>query len=338
MLLRAMRLACCAALLGMASFADSITVDGTEYTDVLVTESPSLYYVQIPAEGRVMTVAKSKVDPASVVMSDEPAREALESAWAASRTPDGMVATESPSLDTPKPAQEHAAIAADATGRRVIDIRDPNADARRAAPNPYNEYATDGYVPYVKLDNVPLGDALKGMLRPIGLDYQVQENMIYISTPERLRTTSSENLETRYYDLRSGAAETMPKIVLRNPGGYNTQISGGFGGGGYGGGSFGGGGYGGGNFGGRGGNFSGGNFGGGNFGGGGFGGGNFGGGGYGGGGYGAGTFSNISDLFYTIDDRLVGETPAIIGLSGQSTANVGGGAVGGGYGGAGRGR
>lgn len=333
---RILSIACVATLCVLPCFGDSITINGTEYTSVLVTESPSLYYVQMPSDGRVITAAKSEVDPASVIISEEIQRESLELAWKASQSPDGMIATREPAIDVPAPAPEHAAIAGGAPARRgVIDIRDPNAGSRGNTPNASGEYVTDGYVPYVKLDNVPLGDALNGMLRPMGLDYQVQENMIYISTPERLRTTSSEDMETRYYDLRSGAAETMPKIVLRNPGGYNAQIGGGFGGGG---GNFGGGGSfgGGGNFGG-GSSFGGGRGGGGgNFGGGGFGGGGRGG-GFGGGGFGGGTFSNISDLFYTIDDRLVGETPAIIGVGGQTAVGGAGGGVAGGGGGVGGG-
>ena len=59
----------------------------------------------------------------------------------------------------------------------------------------------------------------------------------------------------------------------------------------------------------------GGGFGGGGFGGGGAGSGGLGGGGFGGGGAGGGAlFSNISQLFGTIDDALVGESPATITL------------------------
>jgi hypothetical protein len=319
----------------VTAYGDSITVGGVEYDHVLVKESPSMYYVQIPAEGRIMTAPKSKVDPATVVMSDAETRAELESAWKASRNPDGMAATQAPPIQSaPQPSTDAAIVAGGAGAPRpVIEIRDPNPRTRNVAAS--NEYVTNGVVPHVKLDNVPLKDALNGMLRPMGLDYQVQDNMIYISTPERLRTTSSEDLQTRYYDLRSAGAETLPKIVMRNPGGYNAQLGGGgsFGGGGNfggGGGNFGGGGR---NFGGGGGNFGGG---GGNFGG---GGGNFGGGGFGGG-VGVGTFSNISDLFYTIDDRMVGESPAIIGMGGQTAVGAQGGVggVGGGFGAGGGGR
>ncbi len=45
------------------------------------------------------------------------------------------------------------------------------------------------------------------------------------------------------------------------------------------------------------------------------GGGGFGGGGQGGFGGGTVQISNISQLFFNIDDRMVGETPAVIGMS-----------------------
>ncbi|NIA15656.1 MAG: hypothetical protein GWP08_16455, partial [Nitrospiraceae bacterium] len=90
-------------------------------------------------------------------------------------------------------------------------------------------------------------------------------------------------------------------------GGYGG--SGGYGGGGYGGGRSGGGGYGG--------------RGGGGYGGGGGGYGGRGGGGYGGGGGGGIQIANISQLFGTISDTQVGETPAIIGTAGLSSGQTG---------------
>jgi type II secretory pathway component GspD/PulD (secretin)/outer membrane protein assembly factor BamD (BamD/ComL family) len=255
---------------------------------------------------------------------------------------------------------------------------------QQAGPNVTGEEVTDGYVPYIKLEDVPLSDALKALLRPLNLSYSVQPGFLWISTAEKIRTESFEELETRIYELRNAGAETLFKIVIRNPGGQGAQnfgIGGGQGGGGFGGqggggfggqggggfggqsgGGFGGGGGGfgggGGSFGGGGGNFGGGGFGGqggggfggqggggfGGQGGGGFGGqggGGFGGGGGGGFGGGGAQFSNISDLFGSISDLSVGETPAVIGLSssgtGLSTGALGGGQLGGGAGGRGAG-
>ncbi|MCC6696669.1 MAG: hypothetical protein IT365_13650 [Candidatus Hydrogenedentes bacterium] len=47
-------------------------------------------------------------------------------------------------------------------------------------------YATNGIVPYVKLADVPFKDALKALLRPLGLAYEMRGNTVYISTPDRL--------------------------------------------------------------------------------------------------------------------------------------------------------
>ena len=181
---------------------------------------------------------------------------------------------------------------------------------------------------YIKLEDVRLRDALDSLLRPLGLDYEVREGYVYISSIEKLRKETFEDTETRVYDVSGFGATTPPKIVLRSPapvanpaygysgnsggygGGYASQTRsrqvsrGGYGGGGFGGGGFGGGGNGGGGFG-----------------GGGYGGGGYGGGGFGGGGFGGGrdvtALSNISDLFSTIDDRIVGEAPAVIGMQVQ---------------------
>jgi type II secretory pathway component GspD/PulD (secretin) len=215
---------------------------------------------------------------------------------------------------------------------------------------PETEYVTDGIVSYIRLEEVPLGRALKAMLRPMNLDYSVQPGFIWISTPSKIRLESFEDLETRYYELRNAGAETLFKIVVGNYGGLGSSgigggglggqtgglgggVGGGLGGGGLGGG-LGGGGLGGGGLGGGGlggGSFGGGGLGGGSFGGGGLGGGGLGGGGLGGGGLGGGTslggggigggstFSNISQLFSSISDAAVGEPPAVIGLSSAGT-------------------
>jgi len=72
-------LALCVAGVG---FTDSITVDGVVYEDVYVRESASSYYVQIPSDGRVLTIAKDKVDSGDVSISgDAEHRQALLNEW-----------------------------------------------------------------------------------------------------------------------------------------------------------------------------------------------------------------------------------------------------------------
>jgi len=71
----------------------------------------------------------------------------------------------------------------------------------------------------IRLKSIPLGIALRAILRTVGLDYRAYEHFIFISTPTRLRQYSLEKLETRFYELKPGAADTLPKVVLVNPGG-----------------------------------------------------------------------------------------------------------------------
>jgi len=61
-----------AAIAGTSAFADRITVDGRTYEDVLVLETSSFYYVQIPDEGRTLSVPRDAVDEGSVVINDDP--------------------------------------------------------------------------------------------------------------------------------------------------------------------------------------------------------------------------------------------------------------------------
>lgn len=277
------------AMTGLAA-ADRITLDGVAHDGVYIRQSDSLYYVQFPETGAVQAVPKADVAPDAVqIDTDEAARAALLARWNAARTPARPLAAPS---KPPAPKAPAVAPAAEA-GLPALHLK---GDASY-------DHAGDGVVPYVRMDNVPLGTALKAVLRTQGLDYTVQDNFIYISTPERIRRESFESTETRVYPFYDDA-EALPKIVLRQslPGGGVSYSGGGLGGGAnYGGGQAG--------FGGRAG-----------------GGNNFGGGGglqggYGGGGYGNGggngndvtAISNISDLFSTIDDRLVGEAPAQIG-------------------------
>ena len=157
---------------------------------------------------------------------------------------------------------------------------------------------TDGRVPYINMKNVSLAEALQALLRPLGLDYAVQPGFIWITRPSVIRRESFEKLETRYYELRNAGSETLFKVVLRNS-------FGGIAGGGMGGMGGGMGGYGGGMGGGRMGGM---------------------GGGMGGGMMDVTAISNISDLFTTISDMMVGEAPAlpeVVGLSRVGTGATG---------------
>lgn len=68
------RIVTVAALVGAvtAVWADSITVNGKTYRDVLIRTTANLYYVTLPDEGRVLTLSRHEVDPASVSIVDDP--------------------------------------------------------------------------------------------------------------------------------------------------------------------------------------------------------------------------------------------------------------------------
>jgi hypothetical protein len=293
--------------LGWQAAADSIVIDGKEHTGVYVRESASRYYVQIPETGEVLSVSKEAVAADQVALNEDAGyRAELLARWQATKSAQEPVRQPriTGNLSIPSPIISQG-VSAEVEGAIPQLAMRGSASTERLT----NSTVSDGMVPYVRLKNVPLGQALDGMLRPLGLDYEVRNNYVYISTPARLRTEPFERVQTRFYQV--SGHDTLPKIVLRQGalygaqggysgygGGYGGMGMGGYGGGGYGGGM---GGYGGGI--------------------GGYGGGM---GGYGGGmgGYGGGmgggmmggvrdvtVISNISDMFDTIDDRRVGEEP-----------------------------
>ncbi len=67
---------CCTVLLLLAATwtatADSIVIDGKQYTDVLIYKSRSTYYVKIPKEGHSTSVSASQVDETTVSINDDP--------------------------------------------------------------------------------------------------------------------------------------------------------------------------------------------------------------------------------------------------------------------------
>jgi hypothetical protein len=278
------------ALVSLAGYADSITIGGKEHSGVIVRESGTRYYIATPADGKAFSVEKSAVDAGSFKASDTATRAQLQREWEFNAGFTQRAA-----------AEQRAALK---QSQASLNIQKP---IRITAPagtreEPRRDYATGGMVDHIKLSNVPLREALDATLRPLNLTYETDGNVLFITTPDQARNESNEALQARAYALNA-AAETLPKILVANPGG--PMGGGGFTGGG--GAGFGSGGIGQGAF--------GGNFGAGGMMGGGFGGGQGGfGGGFGGGG-GTVQISNISQLFTTIDDRLVGETPAVIGMS-----------------------
>lgn len=309
-------------LLGLGAFlliayaapspADSIVIDGTTYTDVYIVATDASYYVQTPKDGKVLSVARSAVAPGDVQISESAAERAeLLARWKSNSPRHQMQA---------RTAANRAAQSASAASSELEQSpATPTLRLRGASATPSLEgdARSNGYVPYIKLKDVPLGTALDALLRPMGLDYRIENGIVFVSSPKILRREAFGPMETRQYQFHGN--DTLHKIVLGGVGGTSiNQTGGGFGGTGSqrGQGSFGGsgqlggqGGFGGGGLGAQGGQ---GGFGGGQ-------GGRGGQGGFGGGGGGVGdvtAIGNISQLFSTIDDRLVGEVPATIGGTG----------------------
>lgn len=321
-------------------WGDSIRLDGELYSDVIVREGRNLYYVQFPSDGTVRSVAKSSVAPEDLSLTGDPeGRAELLASWGDRNEARQRRVGSMPYLPRYREVGRGPGLQAKAHGkeenRNVPVLRGTGRSARRQGAFDASSNAdilVDGVVHRINLRQIRLGDALKGILQSKNLDYAVRSGIIRIDTPANLRTESLEQLEARFYELRALGANTLPKVVVRNPrpvrrlglagaagaaasfgpgsrGGrsFAGGASGGFGGGGGGSGAF----QTGGGFGGGGGGGGAGARGGAAGAGGGRGGGGAGGGGVGGaGGLGAGqAFSNISQLFFTIDDRLVGERP-----------------------------
>lgn len=291
-----------ALLLPQSAYADRITQPGYEREDVLVRTGTRMVYIQNPADGSIESIDRSVIPDSAIEFAPDSERERLRAQWENHR--------ESP-VATPAPAPKQIA---QTKGSVPFIRRTEPRDERSQAPPRSQRNSGRGYVSNVNLRDVPLRDALEAVLRPMGLDYQVRGNIVYVSTPDRLASVSADRIESRVYAI-SNADATMPKIVFQSPssGQFAAGGGGGFtGGGGGGGGALGGGG-----------GFGGGRGAAGGLGGGAGGGGRGGAGGIGGGqgGGGGAHFMNISELFSTIDDRSVGEPPAIIGLGGRVNGN-----------------
>lgn len=302
--MRCFALFAAANLTALAAFADSIVLNGVAHGNVFIEEGASMYYVLLPDTGEVLNARKAGIAPADITFSpDSAAREALRRRWKEARQ-EANPALLPPAWEEPShPAAEPGPVAPASDEPVIKTLRaSGRATTQDAAETPVDPaYATDFTAGHSSLHNIPLGEALRAVLRQRNLDYRAAGNHLYISTPERLRRESGRAVQTHGFALNPGFSGTLPKIILRHQGiygggqdyGYGGRYGGGYGGGygAYAGGAGAGPGYGGG--------FAGpAGF----------------GGGYGG--FGGGnrqdvtTISNISDLFSTIDDRMVGETPA----------------------------
>jgi type II secretory pathway component GspD/PulD (secretin) len=64
----------------------------------------------------------------------------------------------------------------------------------------------------IHVSELPLESALNGMLRQHGLGFSIERDFIYVSTPDVLRGSSFEQLETRFYHLKDTSRISLPKM------------------------------------------------------------------------------------------------------------------------------
>jgi type II secretory pathway component GspD/PulD (secretin)/Tfp pilus assembly protein PilF len=67
----------------------------------------------------------------------------------------------------------------------------------------------------IHVSELPLESALNGMLRQHGLGFSIERDFIYVSTPDVLRGSSFEQLETRFYHIRDTSRVSLPKLDTR---------------------------------------------------------------------------------------------------------------------------
>ncbi len=68
----------------------------------------------------------------------------------------------------------------------------------------------------IHVSELPLQSALNGMFRQHGLGFTIERDFIYISTPDILRGSSFEQLETRFYHLKDTARLSLPKFEIKS--------------------------------------------------------------------------------------------------------------------------
>lgn len=195
--------------------ADTITVEGVTHEGVYIDEGASRWYVRVPGEGRTWSVAKQ--DAQVEIEADPKARKELLNTWRLNRLAEDPPAAEpEAAVPLPKPDAASAPRPASRASRAQDVPASPrvNAVVSPTSTDDDTETVTDGVITgYVRLEDVPLETALKAVLRPLNLDYRVEDGFIWISSPERLRRESFEELETRYYTVRppyQGSATVAP--------------------------------------------------------------------------------------------------------------------------------
>lgn len=208
--------AICLAAAAAEAAADTITVDGVLHEGVYIRQTDQLVYIHFPEDGRVQAVPRGDLAEDSVhLLGDEAARAALLAQWEQRRASMRLTAA---SAEGARTAQGRLGQTRQPAGPRVPSTPTPAAQPATPTPQDRRDGVRSGIVDRVDLRDVPLRTALTAMLRPMGLDYAVRDGVVFMSTPEVLRTEPWEPLEVRVYDIKNFDA-TLPKIVVRNPAG-----------------------------------------------------------------------------------------------------------------------
>lgn len=63
----------------------------------------------------------------------------------------------------------------------------PHGKRGAEAPEALPSYVTDGMIDYINLKDLPMAEALYALTRQLNLTYRVDEDALYISTPDRVR-------------------------------------------------------------------------------------------------------------------------------------------------------
>ncbi|NUM52491.1 MAG: M56 family metallopeptidase [Candidatus Hydrogenedentes bacterium] len=72
-----------------------------------------------------------------------------------------------------------------------------------------DKFTSTGYVPYIKLEDTPLKEALKALLVPLDLTYRVEEHTIFVSTPELISSSQVEPKDSREAEPAKNQGEPL---------------------------------------------------------------------------------------------------------------------------------
>lgn len=218
---RVVPLALLAAAAAFLACADEITVDGETFEDVYVAETGSRWHVYCPDSGAVRSFPKDAVPEDAVRVTADPAeRNRLRQSWLDKTTDEKEVYRTKTRAGVPEPEKE--------TARPSFSENKPEERAQPVGPeepSPLTEEQPNerdglGYIGPPEFENVPLGTALRAILRSKNLDYRIIGNVVWVSRPDLLRNEPMSELDHRVYPLGSlNDGGALPKIVVGNPGG-----------------------------------------------------------------------------------------------------------------------